>query len=35
MTDDVISDIEFNAQLTIKTYKTKNKTIDINFEFPD
>ena len=33
MTDDVISDIEFNGQITIKTYGSKNKTLDINFEF--
>ncbi len=33
MTYDLITDCEFNGQLTIKSTDSKNKTIDINFEF--
>ena len=33
MTYSLITDCEFNGQLTIKSTDSKNKTIDINFEF--
>ncbi len=33
MSFDLITDLEFNGQLTIKSTDSKNKTIDINFEF--
>jgi len=33
MINDLITNIEFNGQLTIKSTNSKNKTIDINFEF--
>ena len=33
MSIDLITDIEFNGKLTIKSTDSKNKTIDINFEF--
>ena len=33
MTYNLITDCEFNGQLTVKTTDSKNKTIDINFEF--
>ena len=29
----LITDCEFNGQLTIKSTNSKNQTIDINFEF--
>ena len=33
MNDSLITNIEFNGQLTIKSKDNKKKTIDINFEF--
>ena len=33
MTYNLITDCEFNGQLTIKSKDSKNRTIDINFEF--
>jgi len=33
MTYNLITNCEFNGQLTIKSTDSKNKTIDINFEF--
>tara|TARA_R110002110_G_C13186208_1_gene694068 strand:+ start:434 stop:652 length:219 start_codon:yes stop_codon:yes gene_type:complete len=33
MSMNLITDIEFNGELTIKSTDSKNKTIDINFEF--
>lgn len=33
MSNNLITNIEFNGELTIKSTDNKNKTIDINFEF--
>ena len=33
MSNNIITNIEFNGELTIKSTDNKNKTIDINFEF--